>query len=793
MPNVFDQFDAPGQPQGLVGRQTLGPYPRPQQSGNVFDQFDGPAGMAQVAAQSFRELPGDPASGMVDPRVPQAPQAQPPMSSAGQMYQAEQEYQIAARQSTDRDVRGAQGDFTRPVLGRAYQLDDGNVYYDGPDGRPQLADKAKHVVLRDPETNEQLVFARTPDTDQNKLLSLGQVIAPGFAVAPLTAGGRVPVPPPRVQAANQLPQITQDAAAFDRLGVRPFGPAFASEPTRAVGKQLSETFMIGTPLRTALTESLTGARDATNRIADQIGNVRAPDEIGHMVQSGLDRFSNAGFSQLAPGVVQNLGLPQHAPVPRPRVMSQGAANAAQQAAPIRQQIGANVTQSTRGVQVPAGQPMQQTLRARTTVEDLNDAQLNTVIRASSRDTSFATRAEALYERAWRYIPALQRADNSANPNMLAAVNTRRSLGQIDDAIASQIAGQGTIDGALAARIRNPRAGNFTLSDLRAMRTEIGRALSNTNPLRPEASLNRGQLLDLYGSISRDIEIGLETIANRAAILTTRGHNQADRATVEQARQAAGALRAFRTADRYFRQGIGRIERFNQIVGAQSYEQAAKRLISAAKGGGQGNIALLRSAHAALRPEEWADVAAAVLRELGTPVASARGVPLDIGFSVQSFLTNWERMDQRAINLLFGGEHAAAINDLVRVVNRLANVEATYNTSRSATNALNVGSVLGAGGAIATGLDATVTAGGTLAAGLGTSYLLSRPAYVRWLTRYYRARARVGARIPSKRGGLAPLLNELGRMATADPNLIPILRGLIASEGGAENPNSQPDQ
>src|SRR5690606_12998691 len=112
--------------------------------------------------------------------------------------------------------------------------------------------------------------------------------------------------------------------------------------------------------------------------------------------------------------------------------------------------------------------------------DVSDAELNRIVRSPSRDTSFATRSEALYERAWRMMPETMRANATANPHMVAAVNTRQALRGVEQDIANQIAGQGTIEGDLAERILDPRSGNFSIPQLRRIRTEIGRALGNTN-------------------------------------------------------------------------------------------------------------------------------------------------------------------------------------------------------------------------------------------------------------------------------------------------------------------------
>jgi hypothetical protein len=210
------------------------------------------------------------------------------------------------------------------------------------------------------------------------------------------------------------------------------------------------------------------------------------------------------------------------------------------------------------------------------------------------------------------------------------------------------------------------------------------------------------------------------------------------------------------------------------------EQAAQRLVTAATEGGKGNIALMRTAHAALRPDEWGDVASLALRSMGTPVASARGITQEVGFSVSTFMTRWEKMDPRARQLLFGNaEHAQAVDDLVRTVRRLSNVEAMTNTSRSASNAMGIGGIMAAGGAIASGADAGMTMLGTAMAGAGASLLLSRPSYARWTAQYARIRARALAQPQRVNANLVTHINQLGKLADADPELQPVYQAIRA--------------
>jgi hypothetical protein len=750
MPNVFDQFDAQqAAPHGLVGRQTLGPYPRPapqDQAANVFDQFDGPAGMAQMAAQSFRQLPGQPADAMIDPRAPE-PQAQEP-SSAARMYQAEQEYQIAARQSTDRDVRGQDGDFNRPVLGKAYQMDDGNVYFDGPDGRPVLADKAQHVVLRDPQTNQQLVFARTPETDQSgftgKALSLGQVMVPGMATGPIAGVGRGAGITKTVRTAQRANEVEQDAAAFDRLSVRPFGPAFLSGPMAATAKQVTEVPVLGAPTRNALEESLTGARDAARDVAGRYGSASTAREAGVVAQQGLERFKDARPADVLDDAVANL----------------------------------------------------------------SDAELSAAISAPARESSLKSKQAALYERSWRLIPDVMRRGRAVEgqPRVMGnPQNTRNVLEQIvgrnlrmtnqaqagregTDAVANPV--RGGLLGRMIEAVRNPRwtANLQTLRDMRSEFRRLAAGMADTE----RNTLKLSDLQRIQSAITEDMVALLQRNASEYSEIAKaafgRGHGEAGAAAQEVASNIQKSIREFRRADQFTRLSMERLETIERLFMADSAESLARNITQAALSGGRGNEQLLATLRRTLRPEEMGEVASAIISEMGRPVGSARGVTQELGFSVQSFLTKWQNMSDRSKTMLFGGEHRAALDDLVRVVSRLANVEALANTSRTTSNALGLGGIATGGGYLAGGsLAAAQTALGAAGATYGASVLFSRPSYVRWVIRYLRAKE--AARNPQSAGKLATVMNQLGRMAVSDPDLAPVLQSLVSGET-APNPPGQ---
>jgi hypothetical protein len=738
MPNIFDQFDATDapQPQGLVGRQTRGPYPRPPAK-NVFDQFDDPTGQAQSTAQTFRQLPGDGAQA----RPPAGPSmtgfgghSMPPQqgrealeaaaSAPAKLYQADQEYQIAARQSTDLGVRKPDGSFARPVLGKAYQLDDGNVYFDDPQGRPVQADKAKHVVLRDPQTNEQMVFARTPDTDQNMMLSLGQVLVPGLATSPIGGVGRGAGTTKAAQTANRLSEVEQDAAAFDRSGVRPFGPAFSTGPVAGIGKQITEMPFVGGPAREALEESLTGARDAARNVAGRYGSARDAREVGDVAQQGIERFKDARPADVLDDASRNL----------------------------------------------------------------SDAQLSEAIAAPARATSLKAKMAALYERAWRRIPQVMQRGRAVEGQarvMGNPQNTRRVLDEIvtrnlrmtnqaqaaregSDAVANPV--RGGLLGRMIDAVRNPRW-TANLQTLRDMRSEFRRLASGMSDTERN-TLKLSDLQRIQGSITDDM---IDLLQRNADAYRAAGDNAT-------ALNFERAIREFRRADWFTRLSMERLETIERLFKADNAQSLFTNIKNAALAGGKGNEQLLATLQRTLRPEEMGEIAAGILHEMGRPVGSARGVTQKLEFSVNTFLTNWQNMSPRAKAILFDGPHRAALDDLVRVVSRLANVEALANNSRSFTNATGMTAITAAGAAFASGADAMLTAGAGAAALGTTSVLLSRPSYVKWVIGYLKAKE--AARNPQGAGRLSASLAQLGRMAKSDPALIPAFRALAGND--AEN-------
>lgn len=771
--------DEPGPlPAGLepVGAPKAAPGPLPQGLTPVDAPNTGRAG--QFAAPSGS--------------LPEAP----PSASAG-LLRSWKENELAAIQGVNPHATSKyfpSSPENKPTRRGALEQYDWGPAYRSPEGKVMAFDPQTDFIAMDPETNQPTVYGRTAQTDENRAVSLSRYVAPMLGTGPMIGPARVAGEAPAAatlanptsratQAANE---ITRDIQAFNRMDVPTPPIAFMGGPTSGAAKMLSKIPFIGAPIDNSIEGAYAGTSEAVRNLSGRMGPNATMEQTGALVQSGLDRARNARMQDLEPHILTDMGIEPRAPVQNRALMSNAAAERADEAQAIRESLNGGTAQTNRGVEVPAARPLNETYQARRGVQDLSDTELQRVVSTPAPETSFGTRSEALYEKAWRSVPTFFRADGRANSTRLATPNTRAALDRIDANITNSIAGQGTINGELAGRLTNPRA-HFSLDDLRAIRTEVGRSLSNFSPF--QQSLDRSQLNSLYRGLSQDIEVSLQDIANRAYRQTQVSNNRPDYIAPDVARRADQALRDFRVADRYFRQGIERMDRFSKVAGTENPQQAIGYLINAATDGQKGNERLLRAAMSNLRPEERNQIGALLVTEMGKPVPSAGGVVEKYGFSPQSFMTRWNKMSPQSRDLLFGGDYAREMDDLVRVVRRISNVEKQANTSKSGTDIVNFLTGIGSVGMAMNGHTALLA---SMAAPMaGASVLFSRPGYVHWIAQYARARAALlDASATARAPRITALVNQLGQLAQKDSALIPIYRQVAAENGIGQRSEEQ---
>lgn len=542
---------------------------------------------------------------------------------------------------------------------------------------------------------------------------LGTVAGP-IAGALAARAARAPTP----LAAQRAADITEDIGAHQRLGVRPFAPAFSSGPVASVAKQLTDTPIIGSPARRALEESISETARAAENIAGRFGAASTADEAGLVAREGLERFRDA----------------------RP----------------------ADVVQRT--------------------AQGYTPAQRDAIIAAPVRDTSLKTKQAALYERAWAGIPEEMRQGGATQglPRVLGGTpNTRRVL---DDIAARNTRMVNAQSGAVEAGTGRTLPGGFLGNVIGALRDGHWRAaLQTMRDIRSDFRRLQSGMAQTEGSVLRHSDIDRVESAITQDMIALLERNVDRYAQAGQQQVAANIRRAitdFRRADTFTRLASQRMETIEKLFNADSATALYRNIGQAALNGTKGDVSKLRVLARTLQRNEMDEIAAYTLREMGRPVPSARGYVQEIGFSPASFMTRLNNMAPEARELIFGRAHAQALNDLGRVVNRLANVEALANTSRSGTNALNLGGALASGGALFSGnLEAALA---PLAAGGALSVLFSRPAYVRWVQGYAMLKA-AARQAPQQMGPtLTAHTARLAGMASADPRLTPVLRSLIAA-------------
>lgn len=717
------------------------------------------------------------------------------------------------------------GEFApRKLLGELQSYDFGDAYKDEK-GELRLVNPKTDVVLREPGSNRQLVFERTPDSDYSAAAIGAKKLLEGFAAGPVAGVTRAnrllqdgaPVAGDAVRAVDQALTNTNvnrllqpgakevaateklgDLEAFNRLGVTPFAPALGSKGTARVARTIEELpSFVGQTVKGPKTETLRELGDAQQRIAQGLGAPVDDVAAGQILQRGLDRFRTAGIRDLEPDTLAGLGIAPRQPIQPTQIMSAGARRDAVAAAPIREALGGGAAQTSRGAAVPAARSLDQTIIARRGADDLSDAELQRVIRAPSGQTSFAARQEALYENAYRQIPAAFREDGSRNPGLFATTNSGQvAAGLLRNENAAEISG-GILEGRfgqLVDALRNPQR-NFTLGALRSARTEIGRALSSFGQY--DARLDRSQLRALYGAVSRDIEIGLETLANRSYLATRNGNNASNYVSPDIARAADRALYEFRRADRYTRLGMDRMDRFLKVVGAESPE-AAVRVLGRYMRENTANVGAVRAARQALQPDEWNAVMGHIIANLGRGRAGAQEA--EAVFNPVHFATDWNRLNQseRSREALFGAlppQTRQALDDFARAVERMKYYETTRNysgTAYSGIPAVTAISTIAAGNILGI-LTGIAQVGGTTALGK----FLTSPRYMRMiahgiersLQNAQRARQELSSPNVTSDGTRAALLNNLIRAAANDNELGPVLRA-VAGEGGISERNRE---
>jgi len=210
--------------------------------------------------------------------------------------------------------------------------------------------------------------------------------------------------------------------------------------------------------------------------------------------------------------------------------------------------------------------------------------------------------------------------------------------------------------------------------------------------------------------------------------------------IKEAAKAAGpeAAKKLAVADRYTRLFMSTASKTMQkLADFDADEKAFSFAMQSAKDGGTALARMRRH----FTPDEWDTVAGTVLGRMGLARPGAQDAAGE-AFSVNTFMTNWNKLAPEAREALFGGkryaELAPALDRLVSVIDALKGAEKLANTSNTARTMLafsTISTLGGALGGLAGGDPQSVATGvlGSIVAPRVAAKLITSPRFVNWLT------------------------------------------------------------
>ncbi len=568
----------------------------------------------------------------------------------------------------------------------------------------------------------------------------------------------------------------EDIKAFENLGAQPFGPSLGSTGSARIARTIEEFPVIGNVIKKPKEAIGEAVEQAQQSIAGKLGSQLSDEGTGLVAQRGLRRYRTANLEDLEPGLVKGLGI-------NPSVAVNTGKKASNDVVNISKPSKFDTSQLTpKELDLVASSKVRLPQSTRRTVDDLSDVELDKVVKAPANKTSFAVRSNALYEKAHRSLPPLTRKDGSRNPNLVKTENAKVvARGMLKEEKSASIKG-GVLEGrfgGLVEKLTNAKA-NMTIDSMRSARTQIGRALAEFGEF--DTRLSRTQLKQLYGAITKDLQASYLGVAARARKNSKLDPSNPAYVTKEVADKANRTLYEFNKADRYFRQGMANMERFMNVLGSKSMEEATRKLGRYMRENTQ-DIATVRTVKNTLRPEEWNAVVGHVVGNLGRGRAGAKNA--GSGFNWEAWATDWHRLSDASKNMMFKDLSPSLrqeIDSLARVVDRMKYYESTKNYSGSAYTGAGIATLAGVFDPTAwAGL--LTTAGGSAAMGK----FLTTEAYVKWLN--YAAKI---SENPSNAMKMRIHLDVLKKMAAKepDPALSKVADHIVKTIGVSKESNNQ---
>lgn len=259
---------------------------------------------------------------------------------------------------------------------------------------------------------------------------------------------------------------------------------------------------------------------------------------------------------------------------------------------------------------------------------------------------------------------------------------------------------------IASLLDQASDGRLPYEALKKLRTEVGERASQPNLV---SDVKSSAWKRLYAGISAD----MEAAANQAG---------------------PEAAQAWNRANGYYKAGTGRIEALDRIVDKAGGPEA---VFNAATSGTKDGAFTIRNVMQSLQPDQQKVLSATVIRRLGQ---ATPGTATEQGeFSINSFLTNWNKLSPAAKGVLFdrfGSTFRDDIDAISRTAGGFRQAAKTGANPSGTAGALSNQQALG-GFAIAAMTGHPLVAGGIAgaagAANIGARAFTS-PTVVRWLAK-----------------------------------------------------------
>lgn len=341
-----------------------------------------------------------------------------------------------------------------------------------------------------------------------------------------------------------------------------------------------------------------------------------------------------------------------------------------------------------------------------------------------------------------------------------AINASRYLAQQSSPISGASATSALLSNPKLAGIREALQADLTAGQgvlpyeaLARVRSRVGEMIGDAG-LVPDIPTR--QLRALYGALSEDMR---------------------------SAAQAAGprAMQAFNRANNHFKFGMGRLERVEHVIDKAG---GPEKVYSAAFGGINNGATTLRAVMQSLDKGAQRELTASFIRRMGRAQSGQQNAAGDV-FSMETFLTNWDKVSPEAKRALFdrhGPLFSANMDKIARMAERVRDGSRVFRnpsgTARQSALMQAGGTALLGGQQLLTGnvAGAILTLVGSGASALTANRmarLLTNPKAVMWLgsstqkpTGELLAQLQVLRRIGEKDQDpeLVALADDLGRQA-----------------------------